>query len=269
MSATIGALLATAPIGRSEAAILLGHVLGLSRVVLATHPEREVDALRAARFAGLVERRLRGEPVAYLVGTREFYGLDFVVTPAVLVPRPETELLVDLAREWIGERGARVLDLGTGSGAIAIALATQCAAAEVVAVDVSDAALAVARDNATRLGARVALRRSDWYEALEGERFDLILANPPYVAAGDAHLDQGDLRFEPRIALTPGGDGLAAIRRIVSGASAHLREAGRIAIEHGFDQPEAVRALLVEAGFTDVRTYADLAGHGRVSAGRR
>lgn len=272
MSATIGALLAGpsgARIARGEAAILLAHVLGTTRVALATYPERAVSDDDAARFAAFIDRRVQGEPIAYLVGSREFYGLDLAITPAVLVPRAETELLVDLAREWIGASAARVLDLGTGSGAIAIAIAHECPAASVSAVDVSDDALAVARANADRHRVSVRFVRSDWYAALGEARFDLIVANPPYIAAGDVHLAQGDPRFEPSLALTPGGDGLDAIRRIVAGAGAHLVAGGRLAIEHGFDQPQAVRALFAANGLVEVRTHLDLQGHGRVTAGHR
>ncbi len=215
-----------------------------------------------------MERRAAGEPIAYLTGNCEFYGLEFRVTPAVLIPRPETELLVDLALERLPVEGrARVLDLGTGSGCIAVSLGRQRPRMEVWAADAVPAALEVARDNALRLGATVRFVRSDWLADLAGERFDLILSNPPYVAAGDPHLSRGDLRFEPASALVAGEDGLNDIRRIVAAAPAHLAPGGWLLFEHGYDQAQRCRALLTAAGFGQVTSWRDLAGIERVSGG--
>ena len=217
----------------------------------------------------LLERRMGGEPIAYLLASREFYGLDFKVSPATLIPRPETELLVDLALQRIPTQGAfRVLDMGTGSGAIALSIAHTRPYIEVVAVDVSQDALEVAHENALRLNANnVHLLRSDWFSALHGERFDLIVANPPYVATADVHLAQGDLRFEPLGALASGGDGLDDIRRICAQAKAHLHPGGWLLLEHGYDQAERVRALMQQSGFTGVFSVLDISGIERVSGG--
>jgi release factor glutamine methyltransferase len=268
--ATIGSLLAASGIARNEAALLLAHVLGTTRVVVATYPEREVAADRAERYRALAARRLAGEPIAYLVGQREFYGRAFAVGPAVLVPRPETELLVDLALGWIDAGAVRVLDLGTGSGAIAVSIAAERPGAAVTAVDVSPEALSVAAANVARHGVAVRLVRGDWYGALPPDaRFDAIVANPPYVDEGDEHLARGDLRFEPRLALTPGPDGLSAVRAIASGAVERLAPGGRIALEHGWDQAARVQTLLRERALLEVCTHKDLAGHDRVTTARR
>jgi release factor glutamine methyltransferase len=223
----------------------------------------------AGKFSALAARRAAGEPVAYLLGVREFYGRDFAVTPAVLIPRPETELLVDLAKEKLfASDVARILDLGAGSGCIAVTLALELPWAEVTAVDVSPAALEVARGNARRHGAAVNCVESDWYAALSPGRYDFIVANPPYVAAGDPHLAEGDLRFEPAGALTDHADGLAAIRRIVAGAPGRLNPDGWLFIEHGYDQAAAVADLLREAGFSTIEQHLDLAGIVRCSGAR-
>jgi release factor glutamine methyltransferase len=269
--ATVGALQAALPLEALENRILLCHVLGLSRVGLITGSERALTDEEAARLAGLVERRLAGEPIAYIVGAREFFGLPFQVSPAVLIPRPDTELIVELALERLAHLAApaRLLDMGTGSGAIAVALAHTRPDALVTAIDVSDAALDVARANAAANGARVRFLRSDWFAALGGEVFDLIASNPPYIAAGDEHLAQGDLRFEPAGALTDHADGLSALRTIVGGAAEHLVAGGCLLLEHGYDQAQAVRALLADAGYADVQSWRDLGGIERVSGGRR
>jgi release factor glutamine methyltransferase len=250
-----------------ETRILLCQALALSRVQLITRSEDVPDAAARERLAQLFARRLGGEPIAYITGSREFYGLEFRVTPAVLIPRPETELLVELAVERLPEGGS-VLDLGTGSGAIAVAIAHARPDAQVTALDASAAALDIARGNAERPGARVAFLQSDWYAALPPRRFDLIVSNPPYIVAGDAHLAQGDLRFEPVDALTDHADGLSALRAIVSGAPAHLAAGGWLLMEHGYDQAEAVRSLLAARGFAEVRSWRDLAGIERASGGR-
>jgi release factor glutamine methyltransferase len=268
---TIAAALAEARqrIPPTEARLLLAHLLGRDNAWLEAHRDEELDAASAEKYPALVTRRASGEPVAYLLGVREFYGRDFAVTPAVLIPRPETELLVDIAKEKLfASDAARILDLGAGSGCIAVTLALELLWTEVTAVDVSVAALEVARDNARRHGAVVNFIESDWYAALPPQRFDLIVANPPYVAAGDPHLAEGDLRFEPEGALTDHADGLAAIRRIVGGAPDWLNPCGWLFLEHGYDQGEAVQTLLAEAGFTAIEQHCDLAGIVRTSGAR-
>ena len=254
---------------RIEVQCLLQAVLQVNRAYLLTHPEQPLNADQHARYMALFERRLEGEPIAYLLGEREFYGLKFRVSPATLIPRPETELLVELALQRIPQHGAfRVLDLGTGSGAIALSIAHARPNAEVVAVDASAAALEVAQFNTQRLAlGNVRLLRSDWFSALHGERFDMIVSNPPYIAADDAHLAQGDVRFEPSSALVSGTDGLDDIRRICAQAKAHLKSKGWLLFEHGYDQAEPVRALLQQAGFEEIFSARDLSGIERVSGG--
>lgn len=269
--AGVQATLAGLPLDPLENRILLCHATGLSRVQLITRGERPLDADEAAALTALVRRRLDGEPIAYIVGRREFFGLDFMVNGDVLIPRPDTELIVELALERLPPTsdGARVLDMGTGSGAIAVAVAHARAHARVTALDVSEAALAVARTNAAANGARVRFLRSSWFDALDGaERFELIVSNPPYIAAGDDHLSQGDLRFEPVGALTDHADGLSALRTIAAGAPAHLLPGGWLLLEHGYDQAAAVRGLLAGGGFGDVQSWRDLGGIERVSGGR-
>ena len=268
IAAALAAARETIPL--AEARLLLRHLLGCSAAWLEAHRDDALDATLGGRFATLAARRAAGEPIAYLVGAREFYGRDFAVNPAVLIPRPETELLVDLAKTALdGLAAPRILDLGTGSGCLAVTLALELPAAEVWALDVSVAALAVAGANAERLGARLQLRESDWFAAVAGERFDLIVGNPPYIAVGDAHLDSGDLRFEPALALSCGLDGLDAIRYIVAEAQEHLRVGGRLLFEHGYDQAEAVAGLLAAADFAGIEQHRDLAGIVRVSGGRK
>lgn len=265
--ATIRQLQAALPLEPLENRVLLCHALGLSRVALITQSERAIDEDEAARLAALVQRRLAGEPVAYIVGEREFFGLPFRVGPDVLIPRPDTELIVELALERLPPRG-RLLDMGTGSGAIAVACAHTRRDAAVTALDVSEEALAIAYANAAANDAAVRFLRSDWFGAIGGERFELIASNPPYIAAGDEHLSQGDLRFEPVGALTDHADGLSALRTIVAGAPAHLAPGGWLLLEHGYDQAGAVRALLAAGGFLEVQSWRDLAGIERVSGGR-
>jgi release factor glutamine methyltransferase len=265
---SIAAALAAArqTIPMSEARLLLRHVLGCTAAWLEAHRDDEIAAARAATIAALVARRAAGEPVAYLLGFREFYGRDFAVSSAVLIPRPETELLVDLAKAALaGVPAPSVLDLGTGSGCVAVTLALELPDARITALDVSPAALAVASGNADRLGARVRFIESDWFAALGDERFDLIVGNPPYIAEGDPHLSEGDLRFEPAAALHCGADGLSAIRRIVADAATRLMPGGRLYFEHGYDQAEAVAGLLQAAGYVDPEQHRDLAGIVRVS----
>jgi release factor glutamine methyltransferase len=265
----VGAVQAALPLDPLENRILLCHATGLTRIQLITRSERALTADEAARLDALVARRLAGEPIAYIVGKREFFGLDFDVSDAVLIPRPDTELIVELALERLPQGDARLLDMGTGSGAIAVSVAHTRPAAQVTALDVSAAALEVARRNAAANGARVRFLASDWFAALDAaERFEVIASNPPYIAAGDAHLAQGDLRFEPVGALTDHADGLSALRAIVAGAPAHLAAGGWLLLEHGYDQAAAVRDLLAARGFVEVRSWQDLAGIERVSGGR-
>ncbi|WP_409268907.1 peptide chain release factor N(5)-glutamine methyltransferase [Massilia sp. BHUDP2] len=265
--ATIRQLLAALPLEPLENRILLCHALGVSRVGLITQSERALNSAEAAHLDALVQRRLAGEPIAYIVGEREFFGLPFRVGPGVLIPRPDTELIVELSLERLPPRG-RLLDMGTGSGAIAVACAHSRRDASVTALDLSEEALAIARANAAANGAQVRFLRSDWFAAIGEERFELIASNPPYIAAGDAHLSQGDLRFEPVGALTDHADGLTALRSIVGGAPDHLVPGGWLLLEHGYDQAEAVRALLAARGFLEVQSWRDLAGIERVSGGR-
>ena len=268
---TLGEALTAArrSIDRLDARLLLQYATGCSHADLLARPETPVLASAYAQFAAWVERRAAGEPLAYLVGESEFRSRIFQVMPAVLIPRPETELLIDLAVDRLkGLKTPRIVDLGTGSGIVAISLALECPDAEVVAVDLSEAAISIARNNAGRLGARVEFRQGDWFAPLAGERFDLIVSNPPYVAEGDPHLVLNGLPFEPRMALTDGiegGNGLACIREIVAGAPAFLKPGGGLMFEHGYDQGEASRNLLVAAGFKAAFTHPDLAGIDRVS----
>jgi release factor glutamine methyltransferase len=258
-------------IDAGDAALLLVHALARPRSWLYAHGDDVVDAGSARRFSDLVSRREAGEPVAFITGRRGFWRFDLQVTPDTLIPRPETERLVELALARLPEGDlVQVADLGTGSGAIAVALAHERPRAHVVATDASAAALAVARGNAAELGLRnIEFRHGDWLAPLAGECFDLIASNPPYIEEGDVHLGQGDLRFEPRGALSSGADGLDAIRRIAADAPACLRDGGWLLLEHGWEQGAPVRALLEDAGFIDVATARDLEDRDRVSLGRR
>jgi release factor glutamine methyltransferase len=270
--ASIAAVRAALPLDPLENRILLCHATGLSRVQLITQSDRPLTHEEAERLDALVARRLQGEPIAYIVGRREFFGLEFQVGPAVLIPRPDTELIVELALERLPQReGAppRLLDMGTGSGAIAVAVAVTRPDAAVTALDVSPDALAIAQANAVANGASVRFLHSSWFDALDADAtFDIIASNPPYIAAGDEHLAQGDLRFEPVGALTDHADGLSALRIIIAGSPRHLVPGGWLLLEHGYDQAAAVRTLLADAGFTDVQSWRDLAGIERVSGGR-
>jgi len=268
---TLGQALVSArqKIDRLDARLLLQYATGCNHADLLARPETPVIAPAWAQFAEWVERRAAGEPLAYLVGEAEFRGRVFQVSPAVLIPRPETEVLIDLALARLKtQKSARVVDLGTGSGIVAISLALECPSAEIVAVDLSPDALIVARNNAARLGAAVDFREGDWFAPLAGERFDLIVSNPPYVADGDPHLVRDGLPFEPLMALTDGADGLDCIRRIVAAAPHHLNQGGWLLFEHGYDQGEASRNLLTVAGFKAAFTHPDLAGTDRVSGGQ-
>ncbi len=264
---------------RLDAELLLTHVLGLTRAALYARLRDELDAEARAKVDALLARRMRGEPIAYITGVREFWFLPLKITPAVLVPRPETEVLVEQALLRLPEdRDLALIDLGTGSGAIALALAKERPRAIVHAVDASDAALAVAEENAKRLGlSNLRFVLGHWFWAIPGEwerslasdlRFDLVASNPPYVAGNDPHLMQGDLRFEPRMALTPEGDGLSAIRDISHDARARLKPGGWLILEHGHDQGPAVRHILDRDGYTDVETIRDMEDRDRVTLGR-
>ncbi|MDR0564502.1 MAG: peptide chain release factor N(5)-glutamine methyltransferase [Azoarcus sp.] len=254
----------------NEARLLLRHVCRCPDTRLAAWPEEILPAAQWEAFQRLIARRTEGEPVAYLTGEREFYGRSFLVTPAVLIPRPETELIVELAvAHFAALPYSRVLDLGTGSGALAVTLALELEHPKVTAVDASRSALSVASTNAIRLGTRVSFLWSDWYSALKREeRFDLIVANPPYIAENDPHLIQGDLRFEPLVALASGKDGLRSITAITAGAGRYLNDGGWLFIEHGYNQSATVRGLLADAGFADITSWQDLADIERVSGGR-
>jgi release factor glutamine methyltransferase len=254
---------------RLDAELLLGHVLGLNRAQIFTRLRDPLDAAAQTEFNQLVTRRAKSEPVAYLTGEKGFWTLTLKLAPGALVPRPETELLVEWALEVLRDRAApRIADLGTGSGAIALALASERPDAKIVATDLSDAALAIARDNARQLGLqRVSLRNGNWLEPLKGEHYDLIVSNPPYIARDDPHLLA--LRHEPLMALSDGDDGLNALREIINHAPAHLLPGAWLLLEHGYDQAEAVRALLRDAGYTRIESRRDLGGHERATGACR
>ena len=266
--ATIGGLLRESRLPRFEAELLLRSVLGCERLHLIAHPEEAIDSSSVHSAQGRFARRRAGEPLSYITGLREFYGLVLRVTPDVLIPRPETERLVELALERLPLGSpARVLELGTGSGAIAVALASERPGLRIMAADVSEAALAVARRNARDHGAEINFVLSDWFEALGPEQFDLIVSNPPYVAAGDAHLERDDVRFEPHLALVGGEDGLGCIREIAAHARNRLRPNGWLLIEHGYDQGDRCVGLLRVLGYAEVSDFQDLAGWPRVCVG--
>ncbi|MDQ1094444.1 release factor glutamine methyltransferase [Xanthomonas sacchari] len=256
---------------RGDAEALLLHALQRDRAWLFAHAREPLPDDVVGGFQALLARRAQGEPVAYLTGRRGFWTLDLAVGPATLIPRADTERLVELALERLdGAPGRRVADLGTGSGAIALALAGERPQAQVLATDLSAAALAVAEANARAHGLRnVAFVQGTWLLPLAGQRFDLIASNPPYIADGDSHLQQGDLRYEPASALASGPDGLDDLRRIAADAPAHLLPGGWLLLEHGWDQGPAVRALLEASGFLEVATHQDLEARDRVTLGRQ
>ncbi|RIA18839.1 [protein release factor]-glutamine N5-methyltransferase [Ectopseudomonas oleovorans] len=272
--ATIESLLNTAdlpdsPTPRLDAELLLAAALGKPRSYLRTWPERELNAAQQAQFDGFMLRRRNGEPVAYILGRQGFWSLDLEVAPHTLIPRPDTELLVETALELLPATPLAVLDLGTGTGAIALALASERPAWQVTGVDRVEDAVALAERNRQRLKLdNASFVQSHWFSALAGQRYGLILSNPPYIRADDHHLDQGDVRFEPSSALVAGSDGLDDIRAIIRCAPSHLLPGGWLLLEHGFDQAEAVRALLVAGGFAEVHSRRDLGGHERISLGR-
>jgi len=269
---SIRSVLSQSGLVQVDASVLMAHVVGRNRAWLIAHGDDILTPEQAGAFFALAKRRRDGEPVAYLTGTREFWGLLLAVSPAVLIPRPETETLVEVALAFLpSDRAARVLDLGTGSGAVALAIAHERPHASIVATDIAPAALELARENAQRHGiGNVTFVASDWYAGLppDRSRFDVIVSNPPYVDAADAHLQQGDLRHEPAHALTPGADALLALRRIILDAPGHIESGGCLAVEHGYDQADAARALFATSGFAEVHTARDLAGIPRVTYGR-
>ncbi|MDN3522448.1 peptide chain release factor N(5)-glutamine methyltransferase [Halomonas ramblicola] len=264
---------AGSPSPRLDAEVLLCHVLGVDRTWLYTWGDRAAGEDQAERFVALLARRAAGEPVAYLTGEREFWGLPLATNPGTLIPRPDTETLVEAALEKAPAAAGRLLDLGTGSGAIALAFASERPGWEALGVDIRPEAVALARRNAARLGLDNAVfREGDWFAALDadegGGRFELVVSNPPYIAADDPHLGQGDVRFEPSSALVSGDAGLADLRQLVREARAHLLPGGWLLLEHGWRQAAAVRAALDAAGYLEVASRRDLGGHERVSLGR-
>lgn len=255
---------------RLDAELLLMHALGQSRSWLFGHGDDLLDSRQLSVFDALLARRCAGEPIAYVLGEREFWSLPLVTTPDTLIPRADTERLVELALAHLpAESPAALLDLGTGTGAIALAIAIERPAARLIATDASEAALAVARGNIQRLApGRIETRLGDWFAPVNGLRFDVVVSNPPYIAERDPHLDQGDLRFEPRTALAAGPDGLDAIRRILADAPAHLADGGWLLIEHGHDQGPSARALFLNAGLSRVETARDLEHRERITLGQ-
>ena len=274
-------LLCSTALPRNEAHILMAYVLDkhyqLARSALISRDEMELSAPALEEWRTLESRRLHGEPVAYLVGKRGFHNIELQVAPGVLIPRPETELLVDIALQEIkrienSTSSPKILDLGTGSGAIALAIANDAPHAQVVAIDQSAEALAIAKLNAKSLGLenRIEFSQGSWYEALkESDIFDIIVSNPPYIPAHDPHLIEGDLRFEPADALTDHSTGLSCLEAIILGAKNHLKPMGLLAVEHGFDQSAAVVDLMKTAGLSDIQTHQDLSGHHRVASARK
>lgn len=248
--------------------MLLAQACGLSEAAILAHPELQLSVQAAATFLDWARRRREGEPLAYVLGWREFYGLRLAVGPAVLIPRPETELLVELALERLPAEGGSLVDLGTGCGAIALAIKANRPRAHVRGVDASAEALQIARANAAHLGLDVRFRQGSWFAPLAGERYGIVVSNPPYVAEGDPHLAQGDLPHEPRLALTAGALGLDALSHIARSAREHLNPDGWLLLEHGHDQAARVREMLLAARFTDVASWNDLAGIARASGGR-
>jgi len=270
MQMTIAQALDDARLARVDARVLMCHALVVSTAYLIAHVDEKLTSVQYAAYDSLAKRRAQGEPVAYIVGSREFFSREYSVTPAVLIPRPETELLVEYALERMAaDSTAHVLDLGTGSGCIAISIARERPLAHVVAVDNSADAVAMTRKNAHRHQvSNIEIKLSNWFSALEDRRFDVIVSNPPYVADRDAHLNHGDLRFEPSSALRGGDDGLDSVRTIIAAAPGYLAARGVLAIEHGYDQVAAVHAHLQSSGFADIFTRKDLAGIERISGGK-
>ena len=255
-------------------AYILEKYYQLPRSALLSRDDLELDDKAFDEWKSLESKRIQGEPIAYLIGKRGFHNIELYVAPGVLIPRPETELLVEIGLREIKRLSApsKILDLGTGSGAIALAIAHEASQATMTATDQSAKALAIAKINAKLLDmqSRVQFFQGSWYEAIEASAsFDIILSNPPYITSQDTHLSQGDLRFEPISALTDHGNGLTCLENIISGAKNYLNPNGLLAVEHGFDQSEAVVALMRQEGFQDVQTHLDLGGHYRVASGRK
>ncbi|MBA2483005.1 MAG: peptide chain release factor N(5)-glutamine methyltransferase [Nitrosomonas sp.] len=261
---------ASLKIDRTDARMLLQHILNVNHAFLLTHSNHVLNSTQEKYYSQLVARRVKGEPIAYLIGECDFYDITLKVTPDVLIPRPETELLVELALKRISSKSnCRILDLGTGCGAIAITIAKHCPQASVIAVDLSSAAVSIARKNADIVNVKnVCIAVGNWFSELSEEKFDLIVSNPPYVAENDPHLFRGDLRFEPKMALTTESDGLACIRDIVATACDYLKVDGWLMLEHGYDQAVVCRQLLKLAGFAKTFSCPDLAGIMRVSGGQ-
>jgi len=275
---SIRTLLSASPLAPNEARILLSHVIDkhyqLSRSALLSQDDLVLNPIALSDWKTLESKRLAGEPIAYLIGKKGFHAIELTVAPGVLIPRPETELLVDIALDAIKTvaEPIHVLDLGTGSGAIALAIAHSANNVALTATDQSLQALKIAQQNALnlKLDSRISFKQGSWYQALEeNDLFDVIVSNPPYIAKGDVHLGQEDLRFEPQSALTDNLDGLSCLKVIIFGANAHLQPEGLIAVEHGFDQGKAVMGMMAEAGLRDIQNHADLAGHPRVSTARK
>jgi len=274
---SLRSLLSSSLLPPNEARILMAHVLEkhyqLSRSAVLSRDEMTLSLAAITQWKELQTQRLSGEPIAYLVGKRSFHDIELYVAPGVLIPRPETELLVEIGLQEITRLtyAAKVLDLGTGSGAIALALAKTTSDISVIAIDQSSEALGIAKTNVQllKLETRVQLMQGSWYDAIgNGARFDIILSNPPYIPHQDPHLSQGDLRFEPISALTDHADGLSCLEVIIRGAKEHLNPNGLVAVEHGFNQSDAVLELMKAAGLNDIQSHLDLAGHCRVASGR-
>ncbi|HFE38781.1 MAG TPA: peptide chain release factor N(5)-glutamine methyltransferase [Gammaproteobacteria bacterium] len=254
---------------RLDAEVLVAHALDYSRTQLYLYSDKRLTEADCLAIDALVDRRCNGEPIAYIVGGKEFWSLNFKVTPDTLIPRPETEHLVELALARIPEDEAwQIVDLGTGSGAIAIAIANERPACQLLAIDKSEAALMVARDNAETLGVKnVCFRKSDWFAALNAALFHMVVSNPPYIARQDKHLTRGDVASEPKNALVAGVDGLDDVRKIIKQAKAHLLPEGYLLLEHGWNQAADVKAIFEEASYKDICTHKDLAGLARISQG--
>ena len=252
-----------------ESAILLSHALQKDRSWLFAWPEKQLSAEQQQLFEIYIERRLAGEPVSYITGTREFWGLQLKVSPDTLIPRPDTELLVETALDKLPGETACVLELGTGTGAISAALAKERPSWEIYATDVNEQALSVAQHNFETHNLTIHSILSNWFEKIPDKQFDLIISNPPYIEADDPHLQQGDLRFEPAQALASGADGLDAIRAILNGASRFLADHGWLMLEHGYNQGNAAFSLFQKAGFSNIETLDDLSGNNRTTIGQK